>query len=89
VESIATQKFWKCFELLPSEIQDKAKQTYHGWKADPFNPQFSFKQMNSKRAVFSIRIALKYRALAIKQNNTKIWFWIGSHEDYNNLVNER
>jgi hypothetical protein len=70
-----------------SELQSKARQIYRDWKTDPFNPQFSFKQVNSKRSIFSIRIALKYRALAVKQNNIMIWFWIGSHEDYNNLVN--
>jgi hypothetical protein len=76
VNSVATQKFWKCFNSLPAEIQEKARQVYRDWNADPFNPQFSFKQVNSKNAIFSIRIALKYRALAIKQNDLMVLDWI-------------
>ena len=45
-----------------------------------------FKQVHSQQHIYSVKVGLSYRALGIIQNDTIIWFWIGSHEDYNNLI---
>jgi hypothetical protein len=29
---------------------------------------------------------LRYRALAIEADDTYLWFWIGSHADYDRLI---
>jgi len=29
---------------------------------------------------------LSYRAFGIQEGETIIWFWIGSHEEYNHLI---
>jgi hypothetical protein len=33
-------------------------------------------------------VGLSHRALGIKEKETMIWFWIGSHEDYDKLISE-
>jgi hypothetical protein len=38
--------------------------------------------------VWSVRIGDHYRALARRDGDLIIWFWIGTHEDYNNLINQ-
>ncbi|MEJ7680003.1 MAG: hypothetical protein WKG06_19525 [Segetibacter sp.] len=45
-----------------------------------------FKQVHHQQPIYSVRVGLSYRALGIKQEETMIWFWIGSHEDYNKLI---
>jgi hypothetical protein len=36
--------------------------------------------------VWSVRIGDHYRAVAQKHGDLVVWFWIGTHEDYNNFV---
>jgi hypothetical protein len=33
-----------------------------------------------------VRIGLGYRALGVIEGSAIIWFWIGSHADYDRLV---
>lgn len=35
-----------------------------------------------KLSVFSVRIGIGWRALGLKKDDTLIWFWIGSHSEY-------
>ena len=34
----------------------------------------------------SVRVGLRYRALAVDVDDGYLWFWIGSHADYDKLV---
>ena len=34
----------------------------------------------------SVRVRLRYRALAVEIDGGLLWFWIGSHADYDALV---
>jgi len=36
--------------------------------------------------LWSVRIGKGYRALAIKEGDTYFWFWIGTHEDYDQML---
>jgi len=36
--------------------------------------------------VRSIRIGLQYRALARIRGDTAYWFWIGTHNEFDNIV---
>jgi len=35
---------------------------------------------------WSVRVGLRYRALAVEADDDLVWFWIGSHADYDDLV---
>jgi hypothetical protein len=35
---------------------------------------------------WSVRVGTKYRALAVESDGNLIWFWIGSHADYDALI---
>jgi hypothetical protein len=34
----------------------------------------------------SARVGLRYRALAVEVDDGLLWFWIGSHADYDQLL---
>jgi hypothetical protein len=34
----------------------------------------------------SVRVGLRYRALAVEVEGGYLWFWIGSHADYDKLI---
>jgi hypothetical protein len=36
--------------------------------------------------VRAVRIGLQYRALAIETGDDLLWFWIGSHSEYDKLI---
>ncbi len=71
---------------LPKEMQQRAREAYKLWKQNNNHPGLHFKQVHETEHIYSLRIGLSYRALGVKQKDTMIWFWIGSHEEYNNLV---
>jgi len=86
--SITSDRFWKCYKVLPEQIRKEAKKAYRIFKNNPYHPSLHFKRIHSNRPIFSLRITKDYRALGILQNNEIIWFWIGSHNDYDNLLKQ-
>ena len=88
MKSVTTKRFRKCLEHLPKRIQKQAIENYKLWKKDQEHPSLHFKKISDK-SIFSIRISLGYRALGVIKDSTMIWFWIGSHSDYDNLISGR
>ncbi len=84
--SVTTERFRKALEKLPFKVRSNAKRAYELWKIDPYHYSLNFKQVHFTKPIYSVRIGLSYRALGVKDDETIIWFWIGSHEDYNNLI---
>ncbi|HMP81669.1 MAG TPA: hypothetical protein PKA41_03050 [Verrucomicrobiota bacterium] len=76
--------FWICFNSLPAEIQQLAHQKYQLWQQDAFNSALHFKPLFDD--VWSVRINQSYRALGRRKNALIVWFWIGTHSDYDQLL---
>ena len=38
-----------------------------------------------QESIYSVRIGLSYRAVGLYEGDTIIWYWIGSHADYDHL----
>jgi len=55
---------------------------------DPSHPGLQFKKIHSAREIYSARVSLGYRALGIVQGDEIIWFWIGTHSEYDQLVSK-
>jgi hypothetical protein len=86
VRSRTTSSFRKCFEALPRRIRVRAREAYRDFVRDPAHPALHLKQVHPSRPIYSARVSLGYRALAIRDDETWIWFWIGSHSDYDDLL---
>jgi hypothetical protein len=85
--SRATPAFWTCFSRLPSEIQATAKAAYALWNANPRHPSLHFKPLRSAgEDIWSVRIGIHWRALGVREGDVMVWFWIGSHADYDRLI---
>jgi len=67
---------------LPPQVQAQARLAYDLFRRDEFHPSLRFKQVHPTRPIFSARVGLAYRALATWAGEDVIWFWIGSHADY-------
>ena len=77
-------RLWPHFDALPSEMQRLARERYRFWQAQPFHPTLPFKEL--RPGLWSVRINQKYRASARPQPDGVVWFWIGTHNDYDNKV---
>jgi hypothetical protein len=86
IESRTTRSFRAAFATLPAEIQRQARDAYRLFRGDPRHPGLRFKKIEQTENVYSIRIGLGYRALGALEDSVVVWFWIGSHADYDRLV---
>ena len=86
--SHTTERFRELYGNLPKQIRKQTMQAYSQFKSDPYYPGLHFKRIHSSRPIYSVRITKNYRAVGVQQNNEIIWFWIGSHSDYNKLMNQ-
>ncbi len=79
-----TDRFWKCFEKLPSHIQKLAEENFELLKKDLKYPSLHFKKVG--RLLWSARIGLNHRALAFEDGNDFIWVWLGTHDEYMRMI---
>jgi len=86
MRSVTTARFRKAYEALPEHVKLLSDKAYRIWQENHQHPSLHFKQVNPEPPVFSVRISLGFRALGVKENDTMIWFWIGSHAAYDELL---
>jgi len=86
MKSKASSKFWKAYNGLPITIQSIAVKQYNLWLENPGHPSLQFKKVQN---FWSCRVTDSYRALAVIDGDTAIWFWIGSHAEYEFLLRRK
>lgn len=79
----AAPDFWACFETLPLQVQELARKNYELLKKNPQHPSLHFKTAGRYR---SVRVGRHYRALGVEIPEGVLWFWIGSHAEYDRLL---
>ncbi|MBD2425981.1 hypothetical protein [Phormidium sp. FACHB-1136] len=91
MKSSRTQDFRKLFAKLPNRVQETAKKNYQLWQEDPSHPSLEFKKVNAKLNIWSVRVGIGWRALGTMkaQEDKIIWFWIGSHAEYDRILNKK
>jgi hypothetical protein len=83
VKHFASPEFWAAYNSLPDHVRTLADRSYQRLKADPTHPSLHFKRIGE---VYSVRVGLHYRALGTAVDDGIIWFWIGTHADYDKLI---
>ena len=86
----ANADFWNDYHALPAEIRARADKQFALLKKDPQHPSVQFKKLGERKGqeIWSARVTLKYRALAVKFPDEYLWFWIGEHNIYNVLISK-
>jgi hypothetical protein len=79
----AASDFWTCYHALPAEAQQLADKSFDLLKTNPSHPSLHFKKVD---LYWSARIGLYHRALAVQVPDGFLWFWIGTHADYDKIV---
>jgi hypothetical protein len=79
----ASPKFWQAYGRLPEQVRALADKNYALLKSDPRHPSLQFKKIGR---FWSVRVGLRHRALAVESGDDLVWFWIGSHADYDVMI---
>lgn len=83
MKHLTTPEFWKHFGRLPQHVQVLARKNFDLLKSDPKHPSLHFKQIEQ---FWSVRVGLHYRALGLDVKEGVLWFWIGTHAEYDQMV---
>ena len=76
------------FSELPAEVQRQARRAYRVFTQNPNHPSLRFKPVHPTRPIYSARISVDYRVVGVLEKDEIVWYWIGSHADYDSLLSQ-
>jgi hypothetical protein len=79
----ASPAFWEAYTRLPESIRAVADKNYVLLKENPRHPSLQLKKVGR---FWSVRVGSRHRALAVETEGGLLWFWIGSHADYDTVI---
>jgi len=79
----ASPSFWECYEKLPSQIRELADKNFALLKENPQHPSLHIKKTGK---YWSVRVGMRHRALAVEAEDGLLWFWMGTHSEYDKLL---
>ena len=80
-----TSNFWQCYHNLPLKIQKIADEKYELLKNNPNHSSLKLKKIGD---LYSVRVTKNYRALGINETECILWFWIGNHRKYEQILSK-
>ncbi len=80
--------FWHDYHAIPSAIQVRADKQFALLKANPQHQSLQFKRIGERagREIWSVRVTLRYRVLAVRVDGEYVWFWISEHNVYGAIL---
>jgi mRNA-degrading endonuclease RelE of RelBE toxin-antitoxin system len=82
MKSLTTRQFRDAYRKLPKPVRRQARRAYRLFLQNPAQPGLNFKKIDDQDGLYSVRVGLGYRALGKLDGPDVIWFWIGSHAEY-------
>lgn len=86
-------------DALPARVLVLAQDAFKRFKANPFDPSLDNHDLEDNRrgrhrkGSRAVSVSLRYRAIYFLDETTTpttaVWYWIGSHEDYNAFTGSR
>ncbi len=85
MKHLASPDFWASYRALPKGIQNLADEKFGLLKSNPRHPSLHLKKIDR---FWSCRVGLHHRVLGLDtpDHDGIVWFWIGTHADYDNLI---
>jgi len=78
--------FWRHYHQLPKDVQQLADKNYDLLRANSHHPSLHFKKVGKNKQLWSVRVGDHYRALGLDKNEGVVWFWIGTHAEYDGIL---
>jgi hypothetical protein len=80
------------FDRLPERIQRLAVAAFREFRKNPDHPALRRHKLSDthkgqhRAGSFSVSITQKYRAIYVDVDGNNLWYWIGTHNDYDNFT---
>jgi hypothetical protein len=82
-EAFCQPSIWQTYEGLPNNVRELADKDFTLLKLNAQHPSLNLKRVGR---YWSVRVGKHYRALALDVDGGLLWFWIGTHADYDGLI---
>ena len=79
-------RFWEHYRQLPAPVQELADKNNELLKAHSYHASLHFKRVGKRQQLWSVRVGEHYRALGREKSEGIVWFWIGTHAEYDRLI---
>mgnify|MGYP001101876672 CR=1 FL=1 len=86
MNSRTTRGFRELLAALPRHVRQQAREAYRLFRENPRHPGLHFKRVHNDPPIYSARVGIGFRAVGVREGITMVWFWIGSHAEYDRLV---
>lgn len=83
MKHFTSPSFWGHFNKQQPEIQKLAEKNFQLLKENPNHPSLHLKKVLK---YYSVRAGIRHRALAVEIKEGLLWFWIGTHSEYEELI---
>lgn len=87
MNSVTTEAFRRLYAAASASKQAQIKRAYKLWRDSPAHPSLRFKKVYATEPIYSARVDLDWRALGVMDGDTVVWFWVGAHDEYTQLLN--
>ena len=90
-----TWAFLGMFAALPVEIRDAARAAFGMFLQHPQHPALRSHELKPTKKghhlpnSISVSVTKQYRAIYVVNNGVNVWYWIGSHADYDTFVGRK
>jgi hypothetical protein len=90
--NVRTGGYKKLLAGLPAGVRFLADEAFKLFLANPSDPILKnhpledTKKGRHRKGSRAVSVTYRYRAIYVIDGPTNVWYWIGSHEDYNNFV---
>ena len=83
MKHFASMRYWRLYETLPERTRLLADKSYALLRSNPKHPSLQFKRIGS---YWTARVGLRHRAVGLDLEGDVLWFWIGTHAEYDKLI---
>ena len=87
--NVRTKAFREQFGRLPDVIQRLAERAFTTFVQNPSHSRSGIilstitRKANTGPGSFSVSISMQYRAIYTIDGDVNVWYWIGTHSEYN------
>jgi hypothetical protein len=73
MSSRTTRRFRELFSALPAHVQWQARETCRLFRQNPQHPGLRLKRIRTEPPLYSARVGIGYRAVAVRDGDTMTW----------------
>lgn len=82
MRSRTTRTFRGLLAALPTNVREQAREAYKIFAVNPWHPGLRFKRVHDDPVIYSARVGIGHRAVGTFDGDEVVWFWIGTHANY-------